>query len=471
MQPKTSTAHSRRRTRSWVDEVLLAGPDSELCLHLGSPVDRALLRDMVDQEERRLRAAGLSSGGSVALRLPPSIVYFAVLLAAWRIGAQVCLLDHRLTQHEVDTALGRLAPQLVVAPTTAVSAPLRGFFEVQAAVTRRAGLPARTTHALVQLSSGSTGPSKVIGRSAADLLSEIERYTCIEGYPRRGERVVVLASTVHVLGLVGGLLHGLHARVPVTVPDRLTLDGIARAVSAGEESTTLIGVPSQAEVLAQATEPPRLSQLVRMITGGELVRPAVRERFLSGYRAGLGAMYGMTEVGVIATDISGEHHSSLAPAPGIDLRVAGGEVLLDLPATPYVGLSDPTRWVDGWLHTRDAGRFDPLTGRLEVLGRLDSQVSVGGLKVDLTEVERTLTDIPGVENAVVVLDEVIKAFVTLSGSCRDVDLHTVMQHRLAAYKRPRLLHVLSAFPRTTSGKLVRDPALLRAAAEPETVAT
>ena len=33
----------------------------------------------------------------------------------------------------------------------------------------------------------------------------------------------------------------------------------------------------------------------------------------------LGIMYGMTEVGVIATDLNGEHRPALAPAPGMVL--------------------------------------------------------------------------------------------------------------------------------------------------------
>jgi acyl-CoA synthetase (AMP-forming)/AMP-acid ligase II len=48
-------------------------------------------------------------------------------------------------------------------------------------------------------------------------------------------------------------------------------------------------------------------------------------------------------------------------------------------------LVDETRWVDGWLHTKDAATIDPVTGLVTILGRLDSQVSIGGLKVDLTQ--------------------------------------------------------------------------------------
>src|SRR5213076_112637 len=98
------------------------------------------------------------------------------------------------------------------APEAAPGGGLRAFHEVRETVTPYPGQPAATPHAVVQLSSGSTGPSKVIGRTAANLVAEVERYTRIDGVPRPGERIVVLASMVHVLGLVGGLLYGLHAR-------------------------------------------------------------------------------------------------------------------------------------------------------------------------------------------------------------------------------------------------------------------
>src|SRR6266498_218034 len=195
----------------WVDEFLLAGPDNGICICADSPIDRAGLRRMVAERQSRLAAFDLRPGGTLALRLPPSVAYVANLLAGWRIGAQVILLDHRLTQFEVDAALERLAPQVVVAPEEIIGGALRTFVEVRESVHRYPGSPAGTPHAVIQLSSGSTGPSKVIGRTAADLITEIRRYSQIDGVPLPGERIVVLASMVHVLGLVGALLYGLHA--------------------------------------------------------------------------------------------------------------------------------------------------------------------------------------------------------------------------------------------------------------------
>jgi acyl-coenzyme A synthetase/AMP-(fatty) acid ligase len=450
---------------SWVDEVLLAGPPGPDCLILGEPVSRGALRRLVADRQNALRAAGLRSGGSLAVCLPPSIAYIANLLAGWRCGAQVAVLDYRLTAHEVQRALQRLRPQLVVCPVGSVGGPLRAWFDVTEAIEPYAGEPAATGHALIQLSSGSTGPSKVIARTAADLVAEIGRYTRIAGMAGPGERAVVLASVAHVLGLVGGLLYSLHAGARMEIPDRLTVDAILRAVRRGNEPATLIGVPAQAEILAGALEAPAVPQLARMITGGEPVRTELWQRFTDIYGTTLGSMYGMTEVGVIATDIFGEHRPALTPAPGLHIVEQAGELLVARDASPYLGLADPTRFVDGWLHTRDAGEVNALTGRIVVHGRLDSQVSIGGLKVDLAEVEQAIAGVDGVTGAVVVYDNGIRVYLTLADGVEPAAVDTVVAAQLAAYKRPRTSHVLPQLPRTTSGKPVRDPVALRAAAQ------
>ncbi|GAA1939990.1 class I adenylate-forming enzyme family protein [Kitasatospora viridis] len=453
-----------------MDRFLLAGPDDQECLRFGAPVTRAALRALVAEQAERLAAAGLSSGGTVALRLAPSLGYTAALLACWQLGAQTVLLDHRLTAHEVALAVERLAPQVLVESAHRPAASLRGFAEtdpVPAALPN--GRPAATGHALLQLSSGSTGPAKVIARTADDLLRELDCYRRLELFPKAGERVVLLSSVVHVLGLVGGLLNSLHARAPLTVPERMTTAGILAAIAEDDRPTTVIGVPFHAELLAGASAPPPLPQLRRMIVAGEPVRPGLPAAFTARYGVPLGTMYGMTELGVIATDLDGALHPWAEPVHGMALHEDGGELHIAMADSPYPGLADPTRWSDGRLHTRDAARIDPATGRVTVLGRRDSQVSIGGLKVDLTEVEHTLAALPQVREAVVVFaDGAIEAYLATEHAAEQATapaaVRDALTRELASYKRPRHLSFLPALPRTATGKLVRDTTALRAAA-------
>jgi acyl-coenzyme A synthetase/AMP-(fatty) acid ligase len=456
---------------NWVDPTFLAGTEEEPCLQFGKSVDRSGLRSAVDAEQAELEAAGLRAGGTAALRLPPSLGFVAALLAAWRIGAQVSLLDHRLTAAEIDRALDRLAPQVLVEPAAPVNTAMRGYAELETAVRPlRTGRAAETDHVLIQLSSGSTGPAKVIARTAEDLAFELRRYSVLPGFPRRGERVVLLSSVVHVLGLVGGLLHGLHAGVQLALPERLSaagiLDCVAQPEAPGEaRATTLIGVPFYAELLAAVPAPAALPALSRMIVAGELTRPGVPEAFTARYGVPLGSMYGMTELGVIATDLDGTLRPALEPTAGLELRERDGELHIRMPRSPYLGAGDPARWSDGWLHTRDAALVQEGTGLVTILGRRDSQVSIGGLKVDLTEVEQVLCAAPGVSGAVVVFDDA--AILAYAAVDEGVGIGVVEQHlsrELAAYKLPRRIEVLAELPRTATGKLLRDTAALRAAA-------
>src|SRR5215469_11630771 len=128
----------------WVHDELLAGDRGEPCLSMGAGrVSRGELTRLVDRQQRLLEQAGLRPGGTVALRLPPSVEYIATLLGAWRAGAQVSLLDHRLVSREVDNALDRLAPQVVVTASSVSAAPMAGYARVAAEASERAdGRPA-----------------------------------------------------------------------------------------------------------------------------------------------------------------------------------------------------------------------------------------------------------------------------------------------------------------------------------------
>jgi acyl-coenzyme A synthetase/AMP-(fatty) acid ligase len=181
-------------------------------------------------------------------------------------------------------------------------------------------------------------------------------------------------------------------------------------------------------------------------------------RFAGRFGVAVGESYGTTETGVIAMDVSGASRPTVGrPAPGMRVRIHSGELEVWLPdGSPYLFASGDDRYVDGWLRTRDRAELDP-SGAVRLLGRSDSMVVIGGLKLDLTEVETVLLQCPGVTGAVVVHAGVTEAYVSTEPEdgpsagellrwCRD---------RLADYKLPRSLHVLPDLPRTSNGKLVR----------------
>ena len=67
----------------------------------------------------------------------------------------------------------------------------------------------------------------------------------------------------------------------------------------------------------------------------------------------------------------------------------------------------------------------------------------------------------GIAGAVVVHDHAIEAYLVLAAGAEASAVETEITTRLAAYKRPRRLHVVEQLPRTATGKLVRNQAVLR----------
>jgi amino acid adenylation domain-containing protein len=106
-------------------------------------------------------------------------------------------------------------------------------------------------------------------------------------------------------------------------------------------------------------------------------------------------------------------------------------------------------------------------GRLEFVGRLDDQVKVNGVRVELGEVESALRDLDGVRQAAVVLrsnrgvDQLI-GYCEAAADLKPFDLRRRLLERLPASMVPARLVVLAALPVNASGKVDRralpDPA-------------
>lgn len=429
---------------SWVDDFLLAGPADEVCLRLGRPVRRSELRTAVAQRQNLLRDMGVGPVHSVAMQQPASLDHVATVLAVWRLGAQLVTVDHRVTRAGFDDVLTAVRPKAVVTAER---------------ISQRPVWTPRSDHVLVQVTSGSTGAPKAVGRTFADVVAEVVKTGRLSGMPGRGESVVVLAAFAHTYGLFAGLLHGLHSGAQVVVPEHLTARGIAGAVAQADGPATVFGVPFHVRLLASLNAD--MPGLARVVSSGERIEPMLCEMVASRLNVPVGQIYGMTETGMIAGDLDGTCRPSVGRlAPGVEVRTSDGELLVRMDSSPYPGRTEMAQWHAGWFRTGDAGSVEP-GGLLTVHGRLDAQVTVGGLKVDLSSVESILSAMPGVADAVVVNDGVLKAFVVLrDGGTVDTDQ---LNRVLAPHQRPRVVHIVSALPRTPSGKVVRALDQLNAA--------
>ncbi|QQQ79548.1 AMP-binding protein [Saccharothrix sp. 6-C] len=448
---------------TWWGSTLLDGPGEDVVwIGRHSRVTRAQVRERVDELVRLLDGHGIRPGQRVSVRAQPSFTQLWVLLALWSRDVQVVLVDPWLTGAEADELLQLCAPghQIRFGGPGRTTTPFRPESEV---IVRPStgGRPADTAHCLVQFSSGVAGVPKVIGRIGDSLMAEVLRFAALDGMPTRGDRVLLLHSMSHSLGLVGGILHALHAGATVVFTDRLGPDELLRTVEA-EGITAIFGLPRQFEGMAQAATATLLPAVRLAVSGGEALRPAVRDRFAARCGVLIGQAYGMTEVGLIAADLPGVHPPPAigTPAPGMGVRVVDGELHVRQAASPY--LHGGSWHGDGWLRTGDLVDRDA-AGVLWLRGRVGSAPRVPGGGVDLMEVEAVLRAHDRVTEAVVVFGDVLEAHVAVTEAVGSADLIGWCRTHLGNSGVPERVHVVAAIPRTANGKLIRDADRLRAA--------
>lgn len=116
-----------------------------------------------------------------------------------------------------------------------------------------------------------------------------------------------------------------------------------------------------------------------------------------------------------------------------------------------------------FFRTGDIGRYDE-EGYFFMVDRLKRMINASGYNVWPTEVESALYDHPAVQQACVVgvpdprKGEEIKAFVILNdgweGQVAEEEIISWSKEKMAAYKYPRKVEFVRAFPMTNSGKIL-----------------
>lgn len=119
---------------------------------------------------------------------------------------------------------------------------------------------------------------------------------------------------------------------------------------------------------------------------------------------------------------------------------------------------------DGWYHSGDIAVEDE-DGYLYIKDRIKDMYISGGENVYPAEVENALLDVPGVQEAAVIgvpdekWGETGRAFVVPFPDAEQLSGEGVREHlrqRLAGYKLPAVVRVVSELPRTTTGKIQKQ---------------
>jgi acyl-CoA synthetase (AMP-forming)/AMP-acid ligase II len=196
-------------------------------------------------------------------------------------------------------------------------------------------------------------------------------------------------------------------------------------------------------------------------------------------RTGVGWLpaYGASELPVISCSPIGEARldSCGHPVPGVSVRVVSletgepvgtgdtGEIQArseSLMAGYLPAEATAEAFCDGWYRTGDVGHLDA-DGWLRITDRSKEMIKVRGFQVAPAEIEAVLLGHPAVADCAVfgIPDpkdgEAIVAAVAPRGEVDPAQLIALVGDRLASYKRPSRVTVVTEIPRLPSGKVLR----------------
>lgn len=355
--------------------------------------------------------------------------------------------------------------------------------------------------AYVIYTSGSTGKPKGVAVTHAGLASLVEHEIAARAV-RRESRVSHLCTPSFDFSVIEMLL-AFSAGATLVVAPPTVFGGVELADLLRRERVTHLCITPGA---LESLEPAGLGELRAILCGGERVGRELAARWATGDRS-FYIVYGPTETTIFATGTEAlcaggaTHIGTPVPALGVHVLDARlrmvptgviGELYLSGPALAQGYLGRPGATADRFVanpfaavpgarmyRTGDLVRRTS-AGVLEHHGRVDFQVKIRGLRIELGEIDNALTSHPDVDYAATLgttlpsggaalVSYVLPRTASTTGGRVRVALDTAeltdfLAKSLPAYMIPAAITVLDNLPLTPVGKLDR-------AALPEPVLT
>jgi acyl-CoA synthetase (AMP-forming)/AMP-acid ligase II len=420
-------------------------------------------------------ARGVRPGDVVALLVPSSIEYAVCYQAAMRLRAITTGINTRLGPPEIASILDRTQPCVVVRDSD--------LAEVRAAYTNEVSLdlpPAEPADRVaIVWTSGTTGMPKgavfdhrnlravAVGAGAMGAPFDVRLaplpFAHVAFMSRPWEEIENVITTVIT-------------PTPWTAADAL-------ALMARERVTVGQGVPTQWRLVLDRPEfaDADLASLRIAGTGAATVPPELIREMEQRLGCPVVIGYTSTEAAITTGTVPGDSPEVISQTVGrarvnVELEVVddGGKMLPVGEVGRVRCRSDAVMrgyWQDrartaevlgaeGWLTTGDLGFLDE-RGYLTLVGRRSEMYIRGGYNVYPAEVERVLSEHPGIAQVAVlglpdpVLGEIGYAFVVAArGESPELgELRTFCKSVLADYKAPDRLVVVDALPLTSVGKV------------------
>lgn len=487
-----------------------------LAAHARHAPDRAAVRDVhgelsygqlwssVTRVAAGLRHRGVRPGDRVVTALPPGCAHLTAILGAMLSGAVATPLNIKLTAPEVRRYLEPVRPAVVLAdPDHAalvedwsssrlvLPAQLAGtgplstldVLAIDATVADTAGYLSEVdpqSPAILFGTGGTTGLPKAAGWTHQALW--LYGAACVGAMEVRRTDVELFFSPFFHIALVTGPFGTLFAGGACHFLGQFAEEAVLREVNGGSV-TRFFGAPTALSRLIDHPDcrPESTGNVRRILFGSTRSEPDLPARLRAAFpNAELITGYGATEFGAVARLRSWELIDGLdqgvgAPVPGVVVRIvdpAGeavptgqvGEIVVYAPwqIAGYVGNPEQTAQglLDGGIRSGDLGLLDE-AGYLHLRGRSKDLVITGGENVFPVEVEDALAAYPGVAQAAVFGtadptwgERVEAALVPRPGAELDLDeVRLFCRQRLAAYKVPKVFHVLAQLPLTATMKV------------------
>ena len=332
-------------------------------------------------------------------------------------------------------------------------------------------------------SSGTTGLPKGVIHRHSSMEATFDTYA--RGVLGAGsdDRFLSVAKLFFAYGLGNSLTFPFGAGATVILEPSRPVPALYCALVRDEAPTLFFASPGfVAAILDTDTPVGAFSSVRATVTAGETLPADLQRRFSDRFGHPVLDGIGSTEALHIflSNTVTDQRPGSTGVCvPGYELKLLGddGSDIVDADTPGYLHVRGPSTasgyWnrpeatsaafsADGWVRTGDvytrAG-----SGHWTFLGRNNDMIKAGGIWVSPAEVEAVLVEHPDVLEAAVVgarneagLEEVAAFLVARSG--RSIDPDAIERHcreRMAAFKRPRRLVVVDAFPKTATGKVQR----------------
>ncbi len=424
----------------------------------------------------RLLGAGLVPGDRVLVSAEASIDLVAAHVGCLRAGLVVLPANTGYLGDEIAHLVADSGPRAAIvdddqrarwcrdaAPDILVTSPAVDLPDGPAVALDRAhpGDPA-----LIGYTSGTTGRPKGAVLSHANLLASVEALLLAWRWGPE-DRLVLALPLFHIHGLGVGLHGTLLAGASAVLLGRFDVDAVLDA-RAAHDASLFFGVPTMYSRLVGSARADELARFRLCVSGSAPLPPDLFDAFETASGRRVLERYGMTEtIMLVSNPYDGERRRGTVglPLPGVELRLdeARSEVVVRGPNVfgGYRNRAEANAEAfdaDGWFRTGDLGRFDE-AGYLALVGRAKELIISGGYNVYPREIEEVLRLHPAVVDAAVVgtpdpaWGEVVTAFVEVRDTIVEAEVTAFVGQHLAAFKRPRLVHVIEALPRNALGKV------------------